>query len=95
MGAAHKRKEIKKSSLNIGESLRKWQARRQKKVFREILKEKKLLKIVSHNIRGGIGTRAKETELMKYLTEESPDIMMIQEAKIRANDTQRLMISKL
>ena len=50
------------------------------------------IKVVSHNIRGGLGTKTKEQELCKYLEQENPDICLIQEAKILPGDAEKLKL---
>ena len=76
-----------------GESLKKMWARREKEGWgKGEQKVKKDIVIMSHNIRGGLGTRIKEDELNEFLEKERPDVMMIQEAKTRKGDLARLTL---
>ena len=45
---------------------------------------------MSHNIRGGIGTKEKWQDLIEFMEEESSDILMVQEPKIKKGDATKL-----
>ncbi len=92
MGTASKRVELRRRKAQVGETLLKAIEMRKKKTWKEDENMRTDIKIVSHNIRGGIGTQTKVEDLAEYLEEESPDIMMIQEAKIRKGDTEKIRI---
>ena len=82
-----------RAEIRKGESLKKMWERREKEGWgKGEQKVKKDIVIMSHNIRGGLGTRTKEDELNQFLEKERPDVMMIQEAKTRKGDLDRLTL---
>ena len=93
MGSAWKRKLLTKVE---DKDLKKFMARRRERTWREeaerSARETPILKIASVNIRGGIGTGLKVQELVEYLEECKPDILMVQEAKIKEGDAERLIL---
>jgi len=96
-GPAKGRKQMKCSKWAMGDTIEKMLRRRKKKSHMEQTtrkKEDRGVRIVSHNIRGGIGTGTKWPEIVEYLEKEKPEVLMVQEAKIRADDMERKMVPK-
>ena len=88
-----KREERKKGRIVGGlprDTLIKLWKRMAKRGWAEETKERKDIKVMSHNIRGGLGTRSKEEELKRFLEVENPDVLMIQETKTITGDAEKL-----
>jgi chemotaxis protein histidine kinase CheA len=87
-GPGHKQKK-----QELGPSLRMQARRKRRGLLRCVQAEHKLggeLKICSNNIRGGMGSGQKQQAMQEWLTEEQPDVCLLQEARATLEDVKRM-----
>ena len=87
IGQKYSRRKVgRMGGVVVKDTLRKEWERKEKENWRQEQHVSKEIKIMSNNIRGGLGTRAKEEELIRFLEREKPDVLMLQETKTMEGD---------